>query len=63
RILEIFSSPSFNSRPYWDAEAVRAEYRRYREGQTPYSPEFWRIACTELWLRAVFDRADPGTAR
>jgi asparagine synthase (glutamine-hydrolysing) len=61
RIQEIFSSASFSSRPYWDAEAVRAEYTRYREGRAPYSPELWRIACTELWLRAVFDRRDAGT--
>ncbi|MDD1659643.1 MAG: asparagine synthase (glutamine-hydrolyzing) [Methanomicrobiales archaeon] len=58
RVLEIFSSASFSSRPYWDAEAVRAEYRRYLEGRAPYSQEFWRIACTELWLRAMFDRQD-----
>jgi asparagine synthase (glutamine-hydrolysing) len=62
RIQEIFASPSFSSRPYWDAEAVRAEYYRYLEGRSRYSQEFWRIACTELWLRALFDRWDMGTA-
>ncbi|MDD1653676.1 MAG: asparagine synthase (glutamine-hydrolyzing) [Methanomicrobiales archaeon] len=63
QIREIFSSPSFASRPYWDPEAVSAEYQRYLEGKSPYSPEFWRIACTELWLRAVFDGQSAGTGR
>ena len=63
RIQEIFSSASFSARPYWDAEAVGAEYRRYLEGRAPYSQEFWRIACTELWLRAVFDGRDAGSAQ
>jgi asparagine synthase (glutamine-hydrolysing) len=62
RIQEIFSSPSFDSRPYWDAEAVRAEFRAYLDGRTPYSQEFWRIACSELWLQAMFDGQDQGTA-
>ncbi|OQC62450.1 MAG: hypothetical protein BWX50_01638 [Euryarchaeota archaeon ADurb.Bin009] len=31
-------------------------YREFLEGKSPYSTEFWRIACTELWLRGFADR-------
>jgi asparagine synthase (glutamine-hydrolysing) len=55
-VREILSSPRFGSRPYWDADAVRKEYDKFLAGKTKYSPEFWRIVCTELWLREFFDR-------
>jgi len=59
-MLEILSSPEFASRPYWDADAVAKNYLAFLEGKSHYSPEIWRIACTELWLRKFFDgRVDP----
>jgi len=51
----IFSSPEFAGRPWWDAEAVRRDYSRFADGKGEYSPEIWRILCTELWLRKFFD--------
>jgi len=51
----ILHSASFAARPWWDAGAVREEYRRFVEGKAAYSPEIWRIVCTELWLRRFFD--------
>jgi asparagine synthase (glutamine-hydrolysing) len=55
RLLELFASESFARRPYWDAEAVMSDYRKYLNDSSPYSSELWRIACTELWLRRFFD--------
>jgi len=37
---------------------VRRSYLAYVEGQATYSPEIWRIVCTELWLRTFFDRRE-----
>ncbi|MCT8336981.1 asparagine synthase (glutamine-hydrolyzing) [Methanoculleus sp. Afa-1] len=51
RILDLFSTPEFRERPYWDAERVLENYREFLEGKSPYSTEFWRIACAEMWLR------------
>jgi asparagine synthase (glutamine-hydrolysing) len=51
RILELFSTPGFRERPYWDAERVLENYQAFLEGKSPYSTEFWRIACAEMWLR------------
>jgi len=59
-MLEIFSSASFRSRPYWDAAGVAHDYQAFLAGTTPYSPEIWRIACAELWLRTFIDA--PGMA-
>ncbi|MDN7011482.1 asparagine synthase (glutamine-hydrolyzing) [Methanoculleus sp. FWC-SCC3] len=50
-ILELFSTPEFTERPYWDAERVLENYRAFLEGKSPYSTEFWRIACAEMWLQ------------
>ncbi|WP_292370354.1 asparagine synthase (glutamine-hydrolyzing) [Methanoregula sp. UBA64] len=52
----IFSSESFCFRPYWDAKAVKEDYDAFLNGTSAYSPEIWRIACTELWLRTFIDR-------
>lgn len=54
-MLEILRSPAFASRQYWDADAVAQDYLAFLEGKSQYSPEIWRIACTELWLRKFFD--------
>lgn len=54
-MLDLFSSASFKSRPYWNAEEVGKSYVRFLEGKSDYSPEIWRVACTELWLRMFID--------
>ncbi|GAA5261358.1 hypothetical protein KTGMC3_P1763 [Methanocalculus sp. MC3] len=59
-ILKLLTSPSFISRPYWNADEVLASYRDFVEGRSSYSGELWRIICTELWLRQCIDmRGDP----
>ena len=55
----VFSSESFGKREYWDAEAVKKNYMEFKSGSGRYSPEFWRILCTELWLRIFFDKTAP----
>lgn len=57
-IEEILISDTFTTRPYWDADMVRRSYIAYAEGRAAYSPEIWRIVCTELWLRTFFDGRD-----
>jgi asparagine synthase (glutamine-hydrolysing) len=54
-VLELISSAEFHARPYWDADAVIKNYLSFLEGKSAYSPEIWRIICTELWLRKFFD--------
>jgi asparagine synthase (glutamine-hydrolysing) len=54
-MLEIFSSKSFKSRIYWDADAVAQDYLAFLDGRSTYSPEIWRIACAELWMRKFID--------
>lgn len=62
-MLEIFSSASFKSRSYWDADAVAQDYCAFLDGKSEYSPEIWRIACAELWMRKFIDGPrDAGTA-
>ncbi len=58
RVLEIFASSSFRSRPYFDVEKVRAAFDWFLEGKTNESLVFWRILNVELWLRVFFD-GDP----
>jgi asparagine synthase (glutamine-hydrolysing) len=53
-VLELLSSDEFQARPYWDADAVVRNYLSFLEGKTAYSPEIWRIVCTELWLKKFF---------
>jgi asparagine synthase (glutamine-hydrolysing) len=54
-VLEVLSSTTFSARKYWDAEAVIRDYLAFLDGKSGYSPEVWRIVCTELWLRTFFD--------
>jgi asparagine synthase (glutamine-hydrolysing) len=58
-VLQVLTSASFRARKYWDADQVLASYTAYLEGRSAYSPEIWRIACTELWLRMMFDGREP----
>jgi asparagine synthase (glutamine-hydrolysing) len=54
-VLEVLSSATFGGRKYWNAEAVIQDYLAFLDGNSRYSPEIWRIVCTELWLRTFFD--------
>jgi len=54
-IMDIIYSTSFKNRPYWNSERVLEDYQKFVDGKTNYSPEIWRIICTELWLRKFFD--------
>jgi asparagine synthase (glutamine-hydrolysing) len=54
-VLGVLSSDAFQARPYWDAEAVVRDYLAFLDGKSAYSPEIWRIVCTEIWLRKFFD--------
>lgn len=55
-VLEVLSSTMFAGRKYWNADAVIKNYLSFLDGKSRYSPEVWRIVCTELWLRTFFDR-------
>jgi len=57
-ILKILNSSDFHERPFWDADAVTRDYLKFLEGRSLYSPEIWRIICTELWLQMFFDHRD-----
>jgi len=57
-IQNLMHSDNFAMRPYWDGTEVLDSYNEFLLGKTPYSPEFWRIVCTELWLRLFFDTRD-----
>jgi asparagine synthase (glutamine-hydrolysing) len=54
-IIDILYSTSFKNRGYWNSDKVIEDYQKFTEGKTNYSPEIWRIICTELWLRKFFD--------
>ena len=59
-VLDVIGADSFRARPYWNADAVMRDYQAFLEGKSAYSPEIWRIVCTELRLRKFFDRK-PGS--
>jgi asparagine synthase (glutamine-hydrolysing) len=61
-VLAVLSSDSFLARPYWNAEHVVRDYLAFLEGRSAYSPEIWRIVCTELWLRKFFDKTSGSAA-
>lgn len=54
-ILDIMYSTSFKNRGYWDSDKVIEDYQKFLNGESTYSPEIWRIICTELWFRKFFD--------
>ncbi|EHQ35397.1 asparagine synthase (glutamine-hydrolyzing) [Methanoplanus limicola] len=53
---DVFNSDEFASRKYWDAEDVLKDYNMFLSGKTGYSKDFWRLFCSEIWLRIFFDR-------
>jgi asparagine synthase (glutamine-hydrolysing) len=54
-VISILTSDRFKSRKYWHATDVLDSYLSYCNGESEYSPELWRIICTELWLVRFFD--------
>jgi asparagine synthase (glutamine-hydrolysing) len=58
-LQSLMRSPSFRSRPYWDADAVAEGFRRACVGETEESLFFWRAVNVEVWLRVYFDGAAP----
>ncbi len=53
---EVFSSESFDSRPYFDAAAVRDTFARICAGEAEESLAIWRVLNLEIWLRVFFDK-------
>jgi len=54
-ISDILYSTSFKNRGYWNSDKVIEDYQNFINGKSTYSPEIWRIICTELWFRKFFD--------
>ena len=61
-IQSLMRSPSFQARPYWDAEAVAAAFRVACAGGSEESLFFWRAVNVEIWLRVYFEGAAHGSA-
>lgn len=55
-VNDIFNSDSFNSRPWFDAAAVRDAFGRICEGTAEETLAVWRVLNLEIWLRVFFDR-------
>ena len=61
-IQSLMRSPSFQSRPYWDADAVADAFRVACVGGSEESLFFWRTVNVELWLRVYFEGGGHGSA-
>jgi asparagine synthase (glutamine-hydrolysing) len=55
QIEGLLASDRFRSRPYWQADAIREQYRRYCEGRAAIRPAVWRWVNLEEWLRRFCD--------
>jgi len=60
-IQSLMRSPSFQSRPYWNAGAVADAFRVACVGGSEESLFFWRTVNVELWLRVYFEGAAHGS--
>ncbi|ATG52553.1 asparagine synthase (glutamine-hydrolyzing) [Brachybacterium vulturis] len=59
QLREIFASPSFAARPYFDAASVLALFDDYiAHPENHGTLMFWRLLNVELWMRTFFDDAD-----
>ncbi|AXK44603.1 asparagine synthase (glutamine-hydrolyzing) [Brachybacterium saurashtrense] len=59
QLREIFASPSFAARPYFDAPSVLALFDDYiAHPENHGTLMFWRLLNVELWMRTFFDDAD-----
>ncbi len=56
KIREIFNSPSFNARPYFNHAKIREEFEKFVRGEIDDSMVFWRIINLELWLKIFIDK-------
>ncbi|WP_344309295.1 asparagine synthase (glutamine-hydrolyzing) [Fodinicola feengrottensis] len=55
-VLEVFSSASFGSRPYFDQAATQQAFRQFIRGRsTVDTMAFWRLFNLELWMREFID--------
>ncbi|HUY86393.1 MAG TPA: asparagine synthase-related protein, partial [Acidimicrobiales bacterium] len=54
-IQSILQSPSFYSRPYWDAPEIWKAFRQACAGSKDESMFFWRAINVEIWLREYID--------
>ena len=61
-IQSLMRSPSFQSRLYWDADAVADAFRVACVGGSEESLFFWRTVNVELWLRVYFEGGAHGSA-
>jgi asparagine synthase (glutamine-hydrolysing) len=61
-IQSLMRSPSFQARPYWDADAVADAFRVACVGGSEESLFFWRTVNVELWLRVYFEGGAHGSA-
>lgn len=55
-VRKIINSQSFNSRPFWNQDKIRATYEEFVEGKNDESMVFWRIINLELWFRIFIDK-------
>ncbi|GAB3060367.1 hypothetical protein GCM10027053_23240 [Intrasporangium mesophilum] len=57
-VVDLFRSPSFTQRPFFDSAAVLVAFERWLGGSSDLdSMVFWRLINIELWLREFFDGA------
>ncbi len=52
---EVFDSPAFGRRPYWQAKRLRSIFNRHLAGRTKAGQTLWKCLNTELWLRRFFE--------
>ena len=50
-VNNVYSSPEFKARKYWNADKILTDYNLFIQGQKSYNPIFWRTLAVELWLR------------
>jgi asparagine synthase (glutamine-hydrolysing) len=58
-VLEVFTSPSFLARPYWDGAALARAFDDVCAGRREQSLFFWRVLHLEMWLRVFMDGDAP----
>ena len=54
-ILDVLSSPSFRSRPYWNHIALEEKVGRFFNGEGTNSFFIWQCLNLEFWLREFID--------
>ncbi len=54
-VMGVFSSPSFQARPYWDGAAIARAFDEVCTGRRVQSLFYWRVLNLEIWLRVFMD--------